>query len=84
MKDEDHIARQRKIVDDKYGPGAFDRAQQKIKPHRCHRHLDDMLLGLYNLDLKPMPVLFQCFFSEEGKEPKRVYHSKPFSKTQSD
>ncbi|KAJ3221182.1 hypothetical protein HK099_003713 [Clydaea vesicula] len=75
VPNEHQINRQRQKVDEKFGPGAWRKVEDKIKPHRCNPHLQDFLISIsyypFNYAKFSAYILFQCFRSEVGKEPKR-------------
>lgn len=80
-KTQEELIRIRKaVVEAKYGVGAYEKATKKIQPHRCARHLDDVMHGLTHWDANPIAVFFSCLFSQKGNEPQRMYpDSDPFS-----
>ncbi|KAJ3304319.1 hypothetical protein HDV03_002934 [Kappamyces sp. JEL0829] len=60
------IAKKKAATDVKFGPGAWEEMQGKMKPHRCARHLDDFVHGVTaHLDPRPLGLLVKCFFTSE-------------------
>ncbi|KAI9146446.1 hypothetical protein BKA69DRAFT_1120889 [Paraphysoderma sedebokerense] len=50
------------------------------KPHRCHQHLDDLLLALQTLPLEvsgPFSAFWACLKSTPGQEPERYQRQAP-------
>ncbi|KAI8927619.1 hypothetical protein BC831DRAFT_451583 [Entophlyctis helioformis] len=77
------IERRRRMTDAMYGPGAYDRAIAKVKPHRCARHLDDIFEGARQAQFDvsgPLGNFLRCLWSSPGNEPPRLYpDSVPFN-----
>ncbi|KAJ3115575.1 hypothetical protein HDU96_000399 [Phlyctochytrium bullatum] len=54
---------------------SFERAQAKIKPHRCNGHMEDFLIGITSLPLdvvRPFGLFLKCMWSNPGEEPPRL------------
>lgn len=77
--------KRKRIVDARFGEGTYEKSIKKIHPHRCARHLDDVIHALFNGKTSvanAVSVFATCFFSNVGNEPKRVYpDSEPFNMT---
>ncbi|KAL2919421.1 hypothetical protein HK105_201066 [Polyrhizophydium stewartii] len=72
------IEQSRRRVDAMFGPGAYERGRARIKPHRCARHLDDVMHGINHLEFgKPVWAFLRCMASTPGSEPPRVYSDSP-------
>ncbi|KAI8346456.1 hypothetical protein B0O80DRAFT_469104 [Mortierella sp. GBAus27b] len=54
-------------------------ATSRIRPHRCAKHVEDLLLALANFEVQDqLQLVWKCMRSEKGQEPPR--HSPPSTK----
>ncbi|KAI8850423.1 hypothetical protein BC829DRAFT_389385 [Chytridium lagenaria] len=75
LREENRRLRQKAVTDARFGPGAFDRAQERIRPHRCNGHMEDLIIGMTSLPfdvVQPFKVFWACMWSKEGEEPPRI------------
>ncbi|KAJ3210188.1 hypothetical protein HDU67_005571 [Dinochytrium kinnereticum] len=75
IREESKRLRQKAMVDARFGVGAYDRAQEKIKPHRCNGHMEDLIIGMTSIPfdvVHPFKLFWGCMFSKEGEEPSRL------------
>lgn len=45
------IVKKKQAVDAKYGIGAYEQAANKINPHRCAGHMNDIFHGIKCIDI---------------------------------
>jgi len=56
------IEKKRRVIDIKFGPGAFDRGIESIKPHKCSKYLDELFHGFSQFEIiAPARNFFKCF-----------------------
>ncbi|KAG0234682.1 hypothetical protein BGW42_006302 [Actinomortierella wolfii] len=63
-----------KIYDFFYGPPSLGKKgpSEKVKPHRCAKHLEDMLNAMANLEVdNQFQIFVDCMKAEPGNEPPR-------------
>ncbi|KAJ3106872.1 hypothetical protein HDU97_005359 [Phlyctochytrium planicorne] len=76
LRDEAKRLRQKAVAEARLGPGGYERAQLKIKPHRCSGHIEDLSIGLtsWPMDVRePFMLVWKCMWSKEGEEPARLF-----------
>ena len=76
--------KRKKMVEAQFGAGSYERARSRIHPHRCARHLDDLLVGIYSLNISQQQFVkfWECIGSVPGQEPERnAGDSEPFDQT---
>jgi hypothetical protein len=73
MPTDAEIDKKRRLINARFGDGAFEERMAKIHPHRCGAHVRDFAVGLAHWDTAPVNVLLKCLVSKKGEEPGRVY-----------
>ena len=58
-----------RTVEQKFGPGSYENAIAKVKPHRCAKHFEAALDKWWHGHWDGMSIFWDCLSSTPGNEP---------------